>query len=42
MGFLLLWQIHIYTDDDEKEVERDMHAAILYFWNFNDQDEYEK
>ena len=30
---------YIYTDGDEKEVERDMHAALLYFRDFYDQDD---
>jgi len=31
----------INTDVDE-EVERDMYAVLSYFWDFNDQNEYEK
>jgi len=30
MGFILLWQMHIYCGDG-KEVERDMYAALLIF-----------
>ena len=33
---------YIYTDSDEKEVERDMYAALLYFRGSNDHDGYEK
>ena len=33
---------YVYTDGDEKEVERDMHAAFRYFRGSNDHDEYEK
>ena len=33
---------YVYTDGDEKEVERDMYVALPYFWGSNDHDEYEK
>jgi len=33
---------YIYTDGDEKDVERNMYAALLYFQGSNDHDEYEK
>ena len=33
---------YIYTDGDEKEIERDMYAALSYFRSFYDQDGYEK
>ena len=33
---------YTYTDGDDKEVERDMHAIIPYFRDSKDYDEYEK
>jgi len=33
---------YIYTDGDEKEVERDMNAALPYFRGFYDRDGYKK
>jgi len=33
---------YIYTDGDEKEIERDMYAALSYFWSFYHQHGYEK
>ena len=33
---------YIYTNGDEKEAERDMYPALLYFRSSNDQDWYEK
>jgi len=33
---------YIYTDGDEKEVERDMYAALSYFRDYDDQYGYEK
>jgi len=33
---------YINTDTDGKKVERDMYAAIPYFWDSNDHDGYEK
>ena len=33
---------NIYTDGDEKKVERDMYAAISYFRGSTDLDGYEK
>jgi len=33
---------YIYTDGDDKEVERDMYAAIPYIRGSNDHDGYEK
>ena len=41
MGFYFCGK-YIYTDGDEKEVERDMYAALPYFRGFYDQDGYEK
>jgi len=32
----------MYTDGDEKDVEGDMYAALLYFRDFYDQNGYEK
>jgi len=37
-----LWLVHIYTDGDDKKVERDMYAAITYFQDFNDHDGYKE
>jgi len=33
---------YIHTDGDEKDVERDIYAALLYFWGSDDRDGYEK
>ena len=33
---------YIYTDGDEKEVEKDMYATLSYFRGSNDQYGYEK
>ena len=41
MGFYFCDK-YIYTDGDEKEVERDMYATLSYFRGFNDQDGCEK
>ena len=41
MGFYFCGK-HIYTDGDEKKVERNIHAALSYFQGFYDQDGYEK
>ena len=41
MGFYFYGK-YIYTYDDEKEVERDMYAALPYFRGSNDHDGYEK
>jgi len=41
MGFYFCGK-YIYTDRDEKEVERDMYTAPPYFRGFYDQDGYEK
>ena len=35
MGFYFCGK-YIYTDGDEKEVERDMYAALLYSWGYHD------
>jgi len=40
MGFYFCGK-YICTDGDDKEVERDMYAAISYFWDFNDRCGYE-
>ena len=40
MGFYFCSKC-IYTDADE-EIERDMYAALPYFWDFNDHDGSEK
>ena len=40
MGFYFCGK-YIYADD-EKEVERDMYATLLYFWGSNDHDGYEE
>ena len=41
MGFYFCSRC-IYTDGDDKKVERDMYAVIPYFWGSNNHDEYEK
>jgi len=41
MGFYFYGQ-YIYTDGDEKKVERDMYAAIPCFRGSHDRDGYEK
>jgi len=41
MGFYFCDR-YINTNADDKEVERDMYAAILYFWDSNDHIGYEK
>ena len=41
MGFYFYGKC-IYIYGDEKEVERDIYAALAYFWDFSDQDGYEK
>ena len=40
MGFYFVG-LYKYTDGDEKEVEQDVYAAIPYFRDSHDHDEYE-